>query len=120
MGAAPCFETRSSSAPQHEAERGPRLWSEWSQACAHAFDEAHVDDLFVLDVALEDAGLAHHRAAGYPGFLADHAVLAPHLVAERAVECRLEVLERHGRELLLGDLGGLVAIGVEGFETLHH
>src|SRR4051794_28871384 len=56
-----------------------------SQARAHAFDETHVDDLFVFDVGLEDTRLAHHGAAGRPGFLADHAVLAPQLVLERAV-----------------------------------
>src|SRR5262249_58957093 len=65
-------------------------------------------------------GLAHRRAAGGPGFLADHAVLAPHLVAERAVERGLEILERHGGKLLLGDLGGFVRIGVEEFQSLHH
>src|SRR6476620_9111774 len=49
-----------------------------SQARPHAFDETHVDDLFVFHVAFEDARLAHHGAAGRPSFLADHAVLAPH------------------------------------------
>src|SRR5215471_15976090 len=53
-----------------------------SKARAHAFDEAHVDDLLIFDVGLEDAGLAYDRAAGGPGFLADHAVLAPHLIAK--------------------------------------
>jgi len=49
-------------------------------------DKAHVDDLVVLDVALEDAGLAHHSARGGPGLPADGAVAAPHLVLEGAVE----------------------------------
>ncbi len=91
-----------------------------SQACARRLHEAHVDDLLVLHVGLEDAGLAHDRAGRGPGLLADHAVLAPHLVGERAVERGLEVLDRHGGELLLGDLGGFGRIGVEELQPLHH
>src|SRR5215472_8140991 len=31
-----------------------------------------------------------------------------------------KILERHGGELLLGDLGGFVRIGIEEFQSLHH
>src|SRR5262245_9672876 len=91
-----------------------------SKARAYAFDEAHVDDFLVFYVGLENAGLAHDRAAGCPGLLADHAVLAPHLIAERAVKRGLKVLKRHGGKLLLGNLGGLVGIGVKEFQSLDH
>src|SRR5262249_326822 len=91
-----------------------------SKARAYAFDEAHVDDFLVFYVGLENAGLTHDRTAGCPGLLADHAVLAPHLIPERAVKRGLKVLKRHGGKLLLGDLGGLVGIGVKEFQSLDH
>src|ERR1700686_2582278 len=56
-----------------------------SKARANAINEAHIDDLFVFDVALENIGAANDRARRRPGLAADHAVPAPQLVRKRAV-----------------------------------
>src|SRR5262245_20294762 len=90
------------------------------QPRADAFDETHVDDLVVLDVGLENSGAPYDRTRRCPGFATDHAVLAPQLVLERAAKSSLEVLQRHGRELFLGDFGGLIPIGVKKLQALDH
>src|SRR5262249_17925153 len=83
-----------------------------SKSCANAFDETHVDDLVVLDVRLENIGAANDGARRAPGLSADHAVRAPQFIRKGTTEGSLEILERHGRELLLCDFGALVTIGI--------
>src|SRR6516162_2224451 len=72
---------------------GSGLSTPMLQAGAHALNEAHVDNLFVLDVGFQNAGIAHDGAGRSPGFSVDHPVLAPQLILERAVERGLEVLK---------------------------
>src|SRR5580692_7103516 len=64
---------------------GPHGLHLCSQTCLEPIDEAHVDDLVVFDVDLEDTGAHDHRLRGIPGGGADRSILAPHVVSEGAV-----------------------------------
>src|SRR5262249_33249741 len=47
-------------------------------------------------------------------------LIMPSLLHISSLERGLEVFQRHGGKLFLGDLVGFVGIGVEEFQSLHH